>query len=180
LEHLESASIHRAGLVDTKIQQKPKIAVLGVGNILLKDEGIGVHIAHKLVDIIDPQRVEIIDSGTFPYLFTLLNENIEKLIVIDAVSTGEPPGTTFSFNLCDLKLSTNLPVSLHEIGLAENLSMLTLLCPRLKSVVILGVEAKEIEYGLEISPEVREKIPRIIELVMEEIEKISEPEEVYI
>ena len=151
----------------------PKITVLGIGNLLMKDDGIGVHAVQRLSGIIQRNNVTIVDGGTDPDIISLVGENSDKLIIVDAAEAGEKPGTVYRFTLDDLQANTSMPVSLHEIGVAESLQLLTLLNIQPKSVTIIGVEPKAIDSGLELSREVEEKIPRIIELIIEEIEKTN-------
>ena len=78
-------------------ESKVRFAVVGVGNLLLKDEGIGVHIAHALQQIDIPYNVKIIDGGTSLDLPDCL-ENVDKLIIIDAVKTGGAAGNDLSLS----------------------------------------------------------------------------------
>jgi len=158
--------------------KKPSIAIIGVGNILMGDDGLGIHIARDLVDMVDPTRVEVIDGGTVPDIFTLVGENIEKLIIIDAVDAGDQPGSVYRFGMNDIESNTNAPVSLHEIGLAENLKIMELLNPKLKDVTVIGIQIADINAGTVLSREVLQKVPASIKLVLDEIEKPDKSSEV--
>ena len=140
--------------------------VLGIGNVLLRDEGIGCHVVHALEGIPLP-GVEIIDAGTCPDALQLL-EDADKLIIVDAVKGGEMPGQIYRFHLEDITLKQKPFLSLHDMGLVDNL-MLMKLWHSIGETVIIGVEPKEIEWGLELSPELQEKIPQIVELILAEI-----------
>ena len=152
---------------------KPRIAVLGIGNLLLKDEGVGIHLVQKLADTIDCTNVNVIDGGTDPDFISLVDDNIDKLIIIDAARAGEEPGTIYRFSIDDLDSGSFDTVSLHDIGIGESLRMMTILNKQPKSTVIIGVEPKTIDFGLELSPEVDVKMSRIIELVLEEIKETN-------
>ena len=77
---------------------KPRIVVVGVGNLLLKDEGVGVHVAQALQKVSSPVDFEVVDGGTSPDIFPLF-EGVEKLIVVDAAMGGGQPGDIYRFTL---------------------------------------------------------------------------------
>ncbi|MBM3119807.1 MAG: hydrogenase maturation protease [Chloroflexi bacterium] len=156
----------------------PKIAVLGIGNLLLKDEGIGVHLVQELASIVDASNVTIVDGGTSPDIMSLVDPSIDKLIIIDAVKGGYKPGTVYRFSSDDLDLDSVSPVSVHDIGVLESLRMMALLDRQPKSTVIIGIEPKEIDFGLDLSPEVEQRLPEIIKLVLQEIEETNTAMEV--
>ena len=145
-----------------------RIAVVGVGNLLLKDEGIGVHTTHALQQIDIPHNVKIIDGGTSPDLPYYL-KNVDKLIIIDAVKAGGKPGTIYRFHPYDMDIESERIISLHELGLAQSLRMMRLMGNTPKETVIIGIEPKEIDWGTELSAELQQKIPEIINAVLGEI-----------
>jgi hydrogenase maturation protease len=159
-------------------KNSPRIAVLGIGNLLLKDEGIGVHLVQELASIVDASNVAIIDGGTSPDIMSLVDPNIDKLIIIDAVKGGYKPGTVYRFSSDDLDLDSVSPVSVHDIGVLESLRMMALLDRQPKSTVIIGIEPREIDFGLDLSPEVEQRLPEIIKLVLQEIEETNTAMEV--
>jgi hydrogenase maturation protease len=139
--------------------------ILGVGNILLKDEGVGCHVAHALEKIPLP-NTKVIDGGTSPNV--LLPEDAAKLIVVDAARGGGEPGEIYRFHLDDIASGQKPLLSLHDIGSIDNL-LLMRLWHNIGETIIIGVEPKEIGWGLELSPELQEKIPRIVEAILEEL-----------
>lgn len=147
---------------------KPRNVVVGIGNLLLKDEGIGVHLAQALERIPWPIDFEVIDGGTSPDLFPLL-EGVDKLVVVDAAQGGGEPGDIYRFTLDRLSLEDSINTSAHQIGLVETLMMMKALGTAPEKTVIIGVEPKEIDWGLDLSPELERKIPEIIAMVLEEI-----------
>jgi len=177
------------------LEDKPKIVVLGIGNLLLRDEGIGVQIVKMLSVILTMSETKgknlsypnlaIIDGGTSPEIMSLV-EGADKLIIIDAVKGGKEPGTIYRFTIDDVDLGspcsaedcaahkdTGLQVyqklSLHQIDIVDNLRMLSLIGKQPKNIVIIGIEPRTIEPGLELSPEIQSKIPEITRLVRDEI-----------
>jgi len=140
--------------------------VLGIGNTLLRDEGVGCHVAHALEDI-HLTDVKIIDGGTCPDVLHFL-EDTDKLIIVDAVKGGGTPGQIYRFHLEDITLEQKPFLSLHDLGLVDSL-MLTQLCHNISEAVIIGVEPKEINWGLELSPELQGKMPQIIDTILAEL-----------
>jgi len=149
-------------------EPEARIAVVGVGNLLLKDEGIGAHTTHALQQIDIPHNVRIVDGGTSPDLPYYL-ENVDKLIIIDAVKTGGKPGTIYRFHPHDMDIESEGIISLHELGLEQSLRMMRLTGNEPKETIIIGIEPKEIDWGTELSSELQQKIPEIINIVLKEI-----------
>jgi hydrogenase maturation protease len=140
--------------------------VLGIGNVLLRDEGIGCHVAHALEEIPLPD-VKIIDGGTCPDVLQFL-EDTDKLVIVDAVKGGGSPGQIYRFHLKDITLEQKPFLSLHDVGLVDNL-MLMQLWHNISEAIIIGVEPREINWGLELSPELQEKMPQIIDTILSEL-----------
>lgn len=140
--------------------------VLGIGNVLLRDEGIGCHVVHALEGITLPD-VKIIDGGTCPDVLQLL-EDADKLVIVDAVKGGGTPGQIYRFHLEDITLEQKPFLSLHDVGLVDSL-MLMQAWHNTGEIVIIGVEPREINWGLELSPELREKMPQIIDAILSEL-----------
>jgi len=140
--------------------------VLGIGNVLLRDEGIGCHVVHALEGISLPD-IKIIDGGTCPEVLPVL-EDADKLVIVDAVKGGGTPGQIYRFHLEDITLEQKPFLSLHDVGLVDSL-MLMQLWYNTGDVVIIGVEPKEINWGLELSPELQEKMPQIIDAILSEL-----------
>jgi hydrogenase maturation protease len=151
----------------------PKVAVLGIGNLLLKDEGVGVHLVEKLADVIDDTNIKIIDAGTYPDFLSLIEDNLDKLIIVDAVKNGDQPGTLYRFDFDVVDLEGAPTFSLHDIGVIDSLRTMALFNKQPKSTVVIGIEPKTIDFGLELSPELVEKLPKIIELVVQEINQTT-------
>ena len=146
------------------------ILVLGIGNVLLRDEGIGVHIIEEMKKNDLPDNVELVDGGTGGAdLLDVIAER-QKVIVIDAVQGDYKPGTLIRFTAEDLVKLDGTEVSLHELGLYETLLMAKMLGCEPKEVIIIGIKPKEIKWGLELSEEIKPLVPKIIDIVLKEIE----------
>jgi len=140
--------------------------VVGIGNALLRDEGVGCHVVHAMEGISLPD-VKIIDGGTCPDVLQLL-EDADKLVIVDAVKGGGTPGQIYRFHLEDITLEQKLFLSLHDMDLTDSL-MLMQLGHNIGEAVIIGVEPREINWGLELSPELQEKVPQIIDAILSEL-----------
>jgi len=145
-----------------------RVVVFGAGNLLLKDEGIGVHIAHALKELNLPDGVEVIDGGTSPDLLAYL-EPADRLIIIDAVQARSEPGTIYRFHPDDLTTDSGGLMSLHEAGVMSGLRMMSLARNKPEEVIIIGIQPKEIDWGTELSPELEGKVPEIVRAVLKEI-----------
>ncbi|MBN1254134.1 MAG: HyaD/HybD family hydrogenase maturation endopeptidase [Deltaproteobacteria bacterium] len=145
-----------------------KVVIIGIGNLILQDEGVGVHAVRALEGRELPPGVEVIDGGT--YLMDLLSviQEAERIIVIDALRGGEKPGTIYRLSPDDLMGETERPLSLHQVGLLEVLGMARQLGGSPQAVII-GVEPKEISWGMELTPEVQARLPRVIDAIFEEL-----------
>lgn len=151
-----------------KIDQ-PKIVILGMGNLLLQDEGVGIHLIQMLSkDALDYANLEIIDGGTSPESLLTI-EGVDKLIIIDAVKGGKEPGTIYCFGLDDVILDSSLRLSLHQMSMIDSLRILNLIDKQPKNIVIIGIEPKNIDFGLGLSPEVREKLAELKDLAIKEV-----------
>jgi hydrogenase maturation protease len=149
------------------MQPKGKILVVGIGNFLCQDEGIGVHIIQALQNMELPNHIELLDIGTSTMDLISHLEDVEKLIVIDTMEAGGIPGTIYRCKPEDLMPKDEGPISLHEIGLLESLAMAKKKGMEIATVVI-GVEPKVIDWGVELSEEVKKSIPAIIEVILKE------------
>ena len=153
---------------DTTERTPGRIRVIGVGNILLKDEGVGIHLVRELEKLELPAGVEVIDGGVAGLQLLDYLDGARKVIFVDAAALGGQPGDIARFTPGEVA-SANAPgLSLHQTGIAEVLSLATALgkCP---PVVIFGIQPKEIDWGLEMSPEVRASLGRLVEMVLQEL-----------
>jgi hydrogenase maturation protease len=151
------------------------IAVLGLGNILLRDEGVGVRVIETLQQryTFSPP-VTLIDGGTLG--FALINEiaDCKIVIVVDAVKAGNEPGTIYRFTRNDISLAaTPLAVSVHDIGFLEALDQWKIMGIN-PEVIFLGIEPEDMSsWGMELSDCIKTKIPILIDMVINEIKKLA-------
>ncbi len=144
-----------------------KTLVVGMGNLIYRDEGVGVHVIEEMKKMELPRHIELLDIGTSTMDLIAYLDGVKKLIVIDAMKAGGTPGTLYRCRPEDLLPKEEGPVSLHEIGLLETLTMAKKKGLEIDTVVI-GVEPKVFDWGMELSDEVRDRIPGIVEAVLKE------------
>lgn len=148
----------------------PKVVILGIGNLLLGDEGVGIHFIQTLdKDYLRRHNAETIDGGLCPE-FASLVEDASKLIIVDAIKGGEPPGTTYRLNIDDVTAGlAPANLSLHYANILDSLKLLQKLGKGPQEIVILGIEPRNIDWGLELSAEVQEKLPELKTILSKEI-----------
>lgn len=146
-----------------------KTIILGVGNELLSDEGIGVYVAKELEKMSLPSGVEVYEGGTDGFGLINIITEADRLIVIDALKGGAAAGTIYKFDIDEAPDCPDMfKTSVHQISILEVIHLSGLI-GKTPQTTILGVEPGNIATGMDLSPEVRKKIPKLIELVMEEI-----------
>ncbi len=150
------------------MKEYPDVLVLGVGNILLGDEGIGVHVVRELEEEKLSGNVELMDAGTGLFSIAHLLKKRKKVIVIDAAKGGEEPGTIYRILPSQIKNEHNKILSMHEIGLRECLTTLEQEGVS-QDIVIIGIEPDLIDWGIQLSSRLQQKLPEIIRAVLSEI-----------
>jgi hydrogenase maturation protease len=138
------------------------ILVLGVGNLLLSDEGVGVRIAQRLQAMVLPSEVEVVDGGTGGYELIEFFRNKKKVIVVDCLQADEPPGSIIRASPDELDLQWQIPLSVHQSGLRELLHHAACLSPS-QEIVILGIVPEDTESpGMYLSKTVEGVVDRVI------------------
>ena len=149
--------------------------VIGVGNILLKDEGIGVRVAEHIKEKrLLPPEIDVVDGGTGGIQLISIIKDVDSLIIIDAVKGGGRPGNIYRFTIDDIPVNIAQKTSLHELGLQEVFALLDLSSEwkRPKTVIIIGIEPGEVAYGMDLSPELKAVVPKAARVVVDEVKKI--------
>ncbi|MFH1140997.1 MAG: HyaD/HybD family hydrogenase maturation endopeptidase [Chloroflexota bacterium] len=152
-----------------KALSRPSLLILGVGNVLLRDEGVGVRVVEAMEGMKLPGNVELLDGGTASLGLLDSLANRDRLVVIDAVRGGGEPGTVYRLSPKDMAMQAQAITSLHQVGLLEALALAEGLGCAPREVTIFGIEPKEISWGLELTPQVAAAVPGVIELVLGEL-----------
>ena len=152
------------------------VLVLGVGNILLSDEGIGVRVAEAMQQMKLPDNVEVLDGGTASMALLDTLRDRDRVIIIDAVKGKHHPGTIYRFTPADINVQREIITSLHQLGVLDALTQVEFLGHAPRDVVLYGIEPEDIGLSLELTPDVRAAIPRVIELVLSELKTSALPD----
>src|ERR1039457_6442533 len=143
--------------------------VLGLGNTLHSDDGVGPQAIEKLrSDPRVPGDVSLIEGGTLGLELLTYIWDCSYLLVLDAVDVGQPPGTLVRMSSQELQ---TLPGkgSVHQLGVADLLVALRVLANRTPKVVLLGVQPATIEWGTELSPAVAAVLPALADAAIAEV-----------
>ncbi len=152
-----------------------KLLVLGVGNILLMDEGIGVHAVHELLkekDSWDETLIDFIDGGTFTQDIFYVFQDYEKVLVLDIVRAGNPAGSIYRLTEDALRKDKKQPLSLHDIDLLDSLSMAEIYGNR-PTLDILGIEPEKIDWGTDMTFTLQDAFPRFLAEARKEISRLT-------
>lgn len=160
----------RLGEADLK---KPSIVVLGVGNLLMKDEGAGVEAANRLGQAALPDNVKVIDGATAGLDLLSYFSDYDYVIVIDVVRAGGEIGAIYRFGPEDANKSFGaINTSLHEIGIIDVWNMAKIFKDHVAQTTIIAIEPVEIDWGVGLTPQIEAKIPELVELARQEIDRI--------
>ncbi len=140
-----------------------RILVLGIGNLLMGDEGVGIHAVRRLEDEALPPGVDVVDGGTGGFHLLSLLEDYSVLVMIDATMDGKPPGTVA---VIEPRYASDFPrvLSAHDIGLRDLIESAALLGP-LPKIHLITVSIRELNgLSLELSPAVEAAVPHVVEV----------------
>ena len=141
-----------------------RVLVLGLGNILLRDEGVGVRVIEGLAErYVLPAEVEIVDGGTSGMDLLDTIAGCDHLLICDAVRVDAPPASVIK--LCDAQVPALFRnrFSPHQLGVADVLATLILTEETPVSITLIGIVPSDLELGLELSPEVAVAANRAVE-----------------
>lgn len=140
-----------------------KIIVLGIGNLLNSDEGVGVHAvrAMQAEEALIP-GVQFLDGGTLGLSLLPYIEGASHLLVLDAVNTGQPPGTLVELTREQIPLFAGVKLSQHQVTFQEVLGLALVRGKLPRQVHLIGVQPVSLELGTELSPPVAALLPELI------------------
>ncbi|MDH4100677.1 MAG: HyaD/HybD family hydrogenase maturation endopeptidase [Nitrospirota bacterium] len=152
-----------------------RVLVLGIGNILLKDEGAGIRAVEFLRETYPlPASVSCRDGGTGGPLLTTLLSSYDHVIIIDAMTRDGKPGSIYRVAGEELSSLPPAMATVHQISIRDVLELAALENNgHGPQTVIIGVEPHDIAPGLELTSSVRDALPRVAELVMQELARLG-------
>ena len=149
-----------------------KTLILGLGNVLLQDEGIGVHTLRELEKLKWPVNVDLLDGGTGGFVLLSLFQDYKNLVIIDATLSSEPEGTIKTLKP---KFAKDFPKSLstHELGLKDMIESAILLgkVPDI-SLITVSIHPEQ-KMNIELTPKMETLIPEVVETVKLTIAKLT-------
>ncbi len=148
-----------------------KVLILGVGNILLRDEGLGVRVVEKIISEHSlPDDVEVLDGGTLGLTLLPYMEGREAVFIVDAIDSGARPGDIFRLEGDDIdEVYNSHKLSAHQIGLREVLSLSRFQGYLPRTVCLFGIQPQAVDIGLELSEPVSAGVDKLIELLLEDV-----------
>jgi hydrogenase maturation protease len=150
----------------------PQTLVLGLGNILMRDEGLGVRVVERLLeDCQFPPEVKVVDGGTLGLDLLPWVEEADRLLVIDAVDKGAEPGSLARLEGEEVPMFLGVKISPHQMGLADLLAAAQLRGYLPQELVLWGMQPMLIEVGLELSPPVAAQLETLKERVLDELSR---------
>jgi len=147
-----------------------QVLVLGLGNILLRDEGVGVRVIEALAERFTmPAEVEIVDGGTSGMDLLDTIAGCDHLLICDAVRADAPPASVIRLSDAQVPALFRNRYSPHQLGVADVLATLFLTDETPHSVTLIGVVPRDLALGLELSPEVAQAAERAVECLADEL-----------
>ena len=151
-----------------------RVVVLGIGNILLSDEGVGVRVIERLDQTYRlPPEVEIIDGGTCGMEMLEQLEDLDALIVVDCVRFGQPPATPVLLRDDDVPVFFKTKLSPHQVSLSDVLASLEFTNRAPKRTVIIGMQPASLELGMELTPAVAARVDELLAMTVAELRAIG-------
>ena len=146
------------------------VLVIGVGNEALRDEGVGIHVARALLERDLPPHVRVVEGGTGGWGLVGHLEGVWRLVLVDAMAVGRPPGTVVAVRPEEIRRVRPADrTSLHRTSVFDLLELARALGLEPPETCIVGVEPAEVTWGLELSPALQQALPGAVEAVLQAI-----------
>ncbi|HJV35118.1 HyaD/HybD family hydrogenase maturation endopeptidase [Geomonas sp.] len=152
-----------------------QVLIYGAGNLILSDEGFGVHFVRHLEQNYEiPPNVELYDGGTLGIMVSFKIEEADKVIMVDVVDVAGEPGDIFRFDLEEIKLK-KLPIKMspHQIGLQEMLLISEMRDASPRDLTLYGIIPASFDPGYTLSPALQEGLEKVASLVVDELKSVG-------
>lgn len=157
-------------------EHQAPVLVLGMGNLLLEDEGLGIHALNLLRQRYDfPADIELLDGGTSGMALIDQISSRKHLLVLDAVQTGDPPGTLVKMCDQDVPVYFGTKVTFHQLGLSDVLAHLELSGEQPEHVTVLGLVPHSLEMSLELSELTLGRLGELVDAAAAELTALGYP-----
>jgi len=149
------------------------VLVLGVGNILLSDEGAGIRVIEELQRQPLPDGVEVVDGATRAMELVEIIRGRTKVIIVDAVAGSAEPGAIFRFGPAQLAELKEMSVSVHDIGVHQAISLLRLIGELPGDITFYGIQPGSLALHEGLTPRVASAAEKIVGLVLDDLKKLT-------
>lgn len=152
-------------------KKEPKITILGIGNTLYSDEGVGIHLLPLLEENLkDYENIEIIEGLTDGMKLLGPVEEADHLIIIDAINAGKEGGTIISLKGDEIPAYFGVKMSIHQIGFQEVLFAAKFRERYPKQIVMFGMQPTSLELGVELTETNRAKLAELAKVVIDQVD----------
>lgn len=145
-----------------------EVVVIGIGNILQKDDGMGVHVIKQLEKEGLPSTIELVDGGTSTLNMLSYFTDYGKIIIIDCLKGGLEPGTIYKIKPEDIPKQQKENLSIHDVQILDVVKMANRM-GKFPHVTIYGIEPQEIDFDLEMTDIMKSRIPEVIKHIKKEL-----------
>ncbi len=155
------------------------LLVLGIGNVLLRDEGVGIRVIRELEALAErgeldlPADTELLDGGTLGLDLLPRISDARALLLVDAIDIRDEPGTIRILRGPEIQGASSGQASPHQVGIGDLIAAARLMGTLPDAVILVGVQPLEIAVGLELSPPVLAAVPRAVEAAIAAIEELG-------
>ncbi|NVN90871.1 MAG: HyaD/HybD family hydrogenase maturation endopeptidase [Desulfuromonadales bacterium] len=148
------------------------VLVLGIGNLIMTDDGIGVRVVQQLAKHYRiPEGVELLEGGTLGLNLLSDLKGVERLLVVDALETGQLPGTLQRLEGDEIPLAFETRLSPHELGLKDLLTVAAMLGDSPQEVVLWGIQPERLDLGEDLSASVAARLDDLTDRVADELRR---------
>lgn len=146
----------------------PRTVVLGLGNMLMADDGVGLAALARLEEEwFVPRDVELVDGGTWGMNLLPVIERADRVLILDAIDLGDPPGTLIRLEGAEIPRFLGVKLSPHQIDLREVLALAELRGTMPREVIALGIQPEQVEMSTVFSPAVAARLDQLVHLAAE-------------
>lgn len=155
---------------------EPTVTILGLGNILMTDEGVGVHTVKEFEARYSlPEHVEVVDGGAAGLDLIPFIDGREKVLMVDAVNFDQDPGYINVLENEQIPVRISEKASMHHLGLMDVLSIVRMSGNLPKELCLIGIQPKSLELGIDMTPEIWDKKDILIEEVVRKLREWNIP-----
>ena len=148
---------------------KAEIAVMGIGNILMQDEGIGVHIIRELEKYDFNPHIALIDGGNMGMDLLPFFDEYNRMIIVDAVDFEKEPGFIDTIENDDILALFTTKMSLHHLGLKDVLSYAKLLDQTPEDLCLIGIQPEKVEMEIQLSKTIQSRFNKLVNLSLQKL-----------